>query len=88
MELSPPINSETLRNQVEKDNLLKHGLPFVIEGSPEKPYFNRSLPPTVNKNLLCLHTDASREVIPVTLQILSLLHKGHWSIVAYNSWRH
>jgi len=45
MELSPPINSETLRNQVEKDNLLKHGLPFVIEGSPEKPYFNRSLPP-------------------------------------------
>nr|XP_041632159.1 uncharacterized protein K02A2.6-like [Drosophila kikkawai] len=92
LESTPPINSETIRNHVDKDKVLKQVLQYVSEGWPEKlqqgneallPYFNRKFALTINKQLLCLHKDANRIVIPSSLRahILKLLHEGHWGIV-------
>nr|XP_041630616.1 uncharacterized protein K02A2.6-like [Drosophila kikkawai] len=92
LESTPPINSETIRNHVDKDKVLKQVLQYVSEGWPEKlqqgneallPYFNRKFALTINKQLLCLHKDANRVVIPSSLRahILKLLHEGHWGIV-------
>ncbi|XP_043064398.1 uncharacterized protein K02A2.6-like [Drosophila ficusphila] len=92
VEVSTPINSELICNHMDKDELLKQVLQYVSVGWPEKlqpgneallPYFNRKLALTINKKLLCLHTDANRVVIPASLRahILKLLHEGHWGIV-------
>ncbi|XP_043063527.1 uncharacterized protein K02A2.6-like [Drosophila ficusphila] len=92
VEVSTPINSELICNHMDRDELLKQVLQYVSVGWPEKlqpgneallPYFNRKLALTLNKKLLCLHTDANRVVIPASLRahILKLLHEGHWGIV-------
>ncbi|XP_041565902.1 uncharacterized protein K02A2.6-like [Drosophila elegans] len=92
VEVSPPINSEQIRNHMDKDKVLKQVLQYVSIGWPEKlqpgneallPYFNRKFALTINKQLLCLHTDANRIIIPASLRahILKLLHEGHWGII-------
>ncbi|XP_052856685.1 uncharacterized protein K02A2.6-like [Drosophila gunungcola] len=92
VEVSPPINSELIRNHMDKDKVLKQVLQNVSVGWPEKlqpcneallPYFNRKFALTINKQLLCLHKAANRIIIPAGLRahILKLLHEGHWGMV-------
>ncbi|XP_033149641.1 uncharacterized protein K02A2.6-like [Drosophila busckii] len=89
VEISPPINADVILKHLRKDKTLKKVLNFVSNGWPDKqceseisPYFNRRFAITVNNQLLCLHTDTNRIVIPRTLRndILKLLHDGHWGI--------
>lgn len=90
VEISPPINEETILKHLKNDTTLNKVLRFVSSGWSDKPtdpellpYFNRRFALTVNNQLLCLYTDANRIVVPRTLRrhILALLHDGHWGTV-------
>ncbi|KAL7724906.1 hypothetical protein ACLKA6_020042 [Drosophila palustris] len=90
VDISCPINIDIIKQQMESDKVLKRVYNFVSTGWPEQqhdpeilPYFNRRLALTINNNLLCLHTDISRVIMPHKLRkkILNLLHDGHWGIV-------
>ncbi|KAL7724915.1 hypothetical protein ACLKA6_020051 [Drosophila palustris] len=90
VDISCPINIDIIKQHMESDKVLKRVYNFVSTGWPEQqhdpeilPYFNRRLALTINNNLLCLHTDISRVIMPHKLRkkILNLLHDGHWGIV-------
>ncbi|XP_050339840.1 uncharacterized protein K02A2.6-like [Bactrocera neohumeralis] len=87
-----PINANIIRKHTERDEILRKVKHFVKSGWPSqlspgdneiRPYFHRRLALTFHENLLCLHANVKRIVIPESLQqnILELLHDGHWGTV-------
>ncbi|KAM8703437.1 hypothetical protein ACLKA7_008112 [Drosophila subpalustris] len=90
VDISCPINIDIIEQHMETDKILKRVYNFVSTGWPEQqhdpetlPYFNRRLTLTINNNLLCLHTDIIRVIMPHKLRkkILNILHDGYWEIV-------
>lgn len=83
-----PIDSETVALHTKSDETLKVITNYVKNGWPEEnkseasfnPYFARKYSISIEKDVLLLHNEHSRVIVPSSLRskVLSMLHDGHW----------
>lgn len=92
-EFNTPINIDIIRELTLKDEILQKVKSYVEKGWPQvmkteenrlRPFFNQKFCLVLHNDVLFLQTsNTSRVIIPSSLKvnILNLLHDGHWGIV-------